>query len=433
MVAIVTGVRDTPRTMRHKPRNAKRLGIGFIGSGFNARFHMQAMRGVREADVRGVWSPNREHAAGAAALARELDIGDARPFASIGDLIADPKIDALWLTGPNHSRIENIEEIVSALKLGKGTLLGIACEKPLARTVAEAARVLELTRSAGIAHGYLENQVFAPQIQAGHNLIWSRGAASAGRPYLARAAEEHSGPHMPWFWRGELQGGGVLNDMMCHSVLLVRHLLTRPGASLASVRPVRVTAHIASLKWTRSRYRRELKRAFGRRVDYGKHPSEDFASTTIEFATDDGHTVIGESSTSWSFVGAGLRLSAELLGPEYSMSWNTLDTGLKLFFSRAVHGKPGTDLLEKQNAEVGLMPVVANEAAAYGYENEDRHFARAFLGKERPLLTFDDGLEVVKLLMAAYQSAEQGKTLMFPPRGLDKFVPAVAQGRWTPR
>jgi hypothetical protein len=35
--------------------------------------------------------------------------------------------------------------------------------------------------------------------------------------------------------------------------------------------------------------------------------------------------------------------------------------------------------------------------------------------------------------MAAYQSAEHGKTLEFPPRGLDKFVPAVAQGTWKPR
>jgi predicted dehydrogenase len=410
----------------------QRLGVGFIGSGFNARFHMQAFRGIRDADVRGVWSPNREHADDAAALARKLDIGEARSFASIGDLIADPSIDALWLTGPNHKRVENIEEIVHALESGRGTLRGIACEKPLARTVAEAAHIVRLIKRTGIAHGYLENQVFAPQVQAGHTLLWARGAAAAGRPYLARASEEHSGPHMPWFWRGELQGGGVLNDMMCHSVLLVRHLLTQPGAPLSTVRPVRITAHIASLKWTQPRYRKELKRTYGRGVDYGKRPSEDFASVTVEFATDDGQVVIGEASTSWSFVGPGLRLSAELLGPEYSMSWNTLDSGLKLFFSRAVRGKQGEDLVEKQNAEIGLMPVIANEAAAYGYENEDRHFVRVFLGKEKPILTFDDGLEVVKLLMAAYQSAEQGKTLTFPPRGLDKFVPAVAQGKWRP-
>src|SRR5207245_11582989 len=126
-----------------------------------------------------------------------------------------------------------------------------------------------------------------------------------------------------------------------------------------------------------------------------RSPAEDSASVMIEFATDDGHRVLGEATTSWSFVGAGLRLSAELLGPEYSMSWNTLDTGLKLFFSREVQGKAGEDLVEKQNAEMGQMPVVANEAAAYGYEAEDRHFARAFLGLELPELVFKVGIDVL--------------------------------------
>jgi len=97
-----------------------------------------------------------------------------------------------------------------------------------------------------------------------------------------------------------------------------------------------------------------------------------------------------------------------------------------------VKGKTGEDLVEKQNAEMGLMPVVANEAAAYGYEAEDRHFVRVFLGKEQPQLTLDDGLDVVRILMTAYQSAEQGKTLDFPPQGLDDFVPAVAKGTWKP-
>ncbi|MBI4421564.1 MAG: hypothetical protein HY560_12130 [Gemmatimonadetes bacterium] len=114
------------------------------------------------------------------------------------------------------------------------------------------------------------------------------------------------------------------------------------------------------------------------------------------------------------------------------MSWNTLENGLKLFFSREVKGKAGEDLVEKQNAEMGLMPVVAGEPAVYGYEAEDRHFVRVFLGRERAKLTFHDGLDVVKLLMTAYQSAEQGRTLDFPPKGLEAFVPAVGKGEWKP-
>ena len=409
-----------------------RLGVGIVGSGFNARFHLQAFRAVRDADVVGVWSPTATHAVETAALARRLDVGEARPFRSIAEMVADPAIDALWVCGRNDARVGNLEEIADAVTRGSGQLKGIACEKPLARNVAEATRVVELAERAGVMHGYLENQVFAPAVTQGRAILWSRGAALTGRPYLARAAEEHSGPHMPWFWRGEVQGGGVLNDMMCHSGLVVRHLLTRPGASLSSVRPVRVTGHIASLKWTRPEYVTRLQQAMGKTVDYARHPAEDFASLTVEFETDDGATVIGEATTSWSFVGAGLRLSAELLGPEYSMAWNSLDSPLKLFFSRAVQGQAGEDLVEKQNAEIGLMPVVAGEAAVYGYEAEDRHFVRAFLGRETPELTFHDGLDVVKLLMTAYMSAEQGRTLGFPPEGLAAFVPAVAKGTWKP-
>ena len=410
----------------------RRLGIGFVGSGFNAKFHFQGWQGVRDADVLGVWSPNQAHAEEAAAVANRLEVGKAKAYKTITEMVEDPAIDAVWITGPNFARIENFEEITTAVTRGRAKLVGVACEKPLGRNVQEAARVATLVKQAGLKHGYLENQVFAPQIERGKELLWARGAALTGRPYLARAAEEHSGPHMPWFWRGDLQGGGVLNDMMCHSSLVVRHLLTKPGDAYATVKPVRVTGHIASLKWSQPAYAKRLSEMMGKDVDYTKRPSEDFASVMIEFETAEGRHVYGEATTSWSFIGAGLRLSAELLGPEYSMAWNTLDSGLKLFFSREVRGSTGEDLVEKQNAEMGLMPVIANEAAAYGYEAEDRHFVRVFLGKEEPLLTFDDGLEVVKVLMTAYQSAEQGTTLPFPPAGIEGFVPAVAKGTWKP-
>ncbi len=410
----------------------KRLGVGFIGSGFNARFHIQSWRGVRDADVLGVFSPNKKHTEDTAALARRLDVGNAKAYDSIAAMIADPTIDAVWLCGPNQARIENVEEIAQAVTSGKGKLKGIACEKPLARTVAEAKKVAKLIESAGINHGYLESQVFAPHVSRGRQLIWARGAALTGRPYLARAAEEHSGPHMPWFWRGSLQGGGVLNDMMCHSVEVVRHLLTKPGSPRSSIRPVRITAHIASLKWTRPEYVERLSQTMGKDVDYSKHPSEDFASATIEYEAEDGSTLLGEVTTSWSFVGAGLRISAELLGPEYSMSWNTLESGLKVFFGREVKGEAGEDLVEKQNAEMGLMPVVPDEAAMYGYEAENRHFTKAFLRGETPALTFDDGVEVMEILMTSYMSAEAERTLPFRPEGLDEFVPAVAKGEWRP-
>jgi predicted dehydrogenase len=407
----------------------QRLGVGFVGSGFVTRFHIRGWQGVRDADVRGVWSPSPEHAEEAAALARSLRVGEARAFATIEEMARAPEIDCVWICGPNHARVENMERVVAALE-GGGRLVGVACEKPLARNVAEARRVVELAEKAGVLHGYLENQLFSPALVRAKAIAWARGAALSGRPYLARAAEEHSGPHMPWFWRGDLQGGGVLNDMMCHSLEVARDLLTAPGAARGSIRPVKVSAQVAALKWTRPEYAEILRSSMGAEVDYGRRPAEDFARATVEYVDEKGRPLIVEATTSWSFVGAGLRLSMELLGPEYSVSVDTLDTGATVFFSRRLQGPAGEDLVEKQNAEQGLMPVVGDEAATYGYESEDRHFVRCFLDGVQPQEDFRAGLEVTELLMACYMSAEQERTLEFRPPGLETYVPPVARGEW---
>ena len=410
-----------------------RLGIGFIGGGFIARFHIKSLIGVRDADVLGVVSKTLDTAEAAAIFARDIGVGEAKAYDSITDMVADKNIHALWICAPNFTRIEVMEEIVHAIETGKGELIGVTCEKPLGRNVAEAQRMLELAQKVDLLDGYLENQVFSPSITRGKEIIWARGAATTGRPFLARAAEEHSGPHMPWFWEGELQGGGVLNDMMCHSVEEARFMLTEPGKPRDSIKPVSVSAHTDCLKWQRPKYVDILSKNSGGKTDYLKRPSEDFARSLIEYLDENGEKIIVETTTSWCFVGEGLRLSLELFGPEYSMFVNTLDPDLKVFFSREVSGKAGEDLVEKQNAESGGMPVVSNEAEVYGYTAENRHMVESFLKGKRPDENFSDGLNVTELLMTAYMSAEAGKTIAFPPPGLDTFIPAVARGEWNPR
>jgi predicted dehydrogenase len=407
---------------------AGRLGVGFIGSGFITRFHIRSWEAVRDADVRGIYSPTRANSEDAAALARSLHVGDARAFDSIEAMVADETIDCVWLCGPNFARVQNMERIVAAIKKG-AKLKAIACEKPLGRNAAEAARMVELVEEAGLLHGYLENQLFMPSLERGKQIVWARGAAFSGRPYLARAAEEHGGPHMPWFWQGNLQGGGVLNDMMCHSLEVGRYLLTKPGAPRDSIRPLKVSAQIASLKWSRPEYTALLSGTMTDKVDYGKHPAEDWARATVTYVDEAGTPLIVEATTSWSFVGAGLRLSMELLGPEYSMSISTLDGGTKVFLSRRLQDKQqsGEDLLEKQNAEQGLMPIIGNEASEYGYENENRSFARAFLDGIQPELNFHAGREVTELLMACYMSAEEERVIEWKPANLQSYVPPPAR------
>ena len=410
----------------------KRLGIGFIGGGFITRFHIQSLVGVRDCDVLGVMSKTRASAEESSVLSSTLGVGDAAVYDSITEMIANPDIDALWICAPNFTRIEVLEEIVSAIESGKGELIAVACEKPLGRNVKEAKQVLKLTQQVGLLDGYLENQVFAPSVTRGKEIIWARGAATTGRPYLARASEEHSGPHMPWFWEGELQGGGVLNDMMCHSVEEARFMLTAPGFSRDSLTPLSVNAYATCLKWQRPEYAKILKENSGGKTDYMKRPAEDFARSLIEYKDEDGEKLVVETTTSWCFVGAGLRLSMELFGPEYSMFVNTLDSDLKVFFSRKVAGIEGEDLVEKQNAESGEMPVVSSETDSYGYTAENRHMVQSFLAGKRPQENFSDGVAVTELLMTAYMSAEMDKTIQFPPPGLDDFIPAVAKGEWNP-
>ena len=413
---------------------SKRLGIGFIGGGFITRFHIKSLIAVRDVDVIGVMSRTKSSAEESSALARTVGVGaQAKAYDTITHMVADPNIDALWVCSPNFARVEAFEEIASAISTGKGELIGVSCEKPLGRNVAEAEKILELTRSVGLLDGYLENQVFSPSITRGKEIVWARGAAITGRPYLARAAEEHSGPHMPWFWEGSLQGGGVLNDMMCHSVEEARFMLTEPGKARDSLTPICVTAHTDCLKWQRPEYAKILSDNSGGKTDYLKRPSEDFARSLIEYLDEESNKLIVETTTSWCFVGEGLRLSMELLGPEYSMFINTLDPDLKLFFSRKVTGSEGEDLVEKQNAESGAMPVVSNEAEVYGYTAENRHMVESFLEGKRPEENFDDGLDVTRLLMAAYMSAEQGKTIRLPNPDIDTFIPAVARGEWNPK
>ena len=267
-------------------RVADRLGVGFIGSGFNARFHMQAFVGVRDADVHRRLEPEpgrmprrpRSWPDGSTS-------GPPRPTGRSRRWSPTPPSMRSGSAGRTTPGSRMSRRSSTPSKRGQGELIGVACEKPLARNVAEAKQVLR----AGEAGGATARLPGEPGLRArrsctGATLIWARGAAPTGRPYLARAAEEHSGPHMPWFWQGKLQGGGVLNDMMCHSV----------AAGALSPHPARDAALLAPAAAGHRPHRqpqvdpagvREAprRRAMGNEVDYAASPAEDFASVTIEF------------------------------------------------------------------------------------------------------------------------------------------------------
>jgi predicted dehydrogenase len=377
--------------------------------------------------VTGIYSPSAAHREALAAKANALELGPCRAFPSLEAMLISGEVDAAWIGVPNFARLETMREIHRLVTSRWAKLVGVACEKPLGRTLAEAREMLRLAEDAKLLHGYLENQVFSSAVQRGKDIVWRRAVPACGRPFLARAAEEHSGPHMPWFWQGRRQGGGVLSDMTCHSVEVGRFLLTKPGAPRNDLKLVSASATVGNLKWTRPEYVKRLKDMMGPDVDYATRPAEDFARGALTFVDSEGHEVMVEATNSWAYVGAGLRILIELLGPEYSMEFSSLNTGLKIFLSRDVRGGQGEDLVEKQNAEQGLMPVVENEPDIYGYVGENRHMVDAFRHRRQPIETFHDGVAVAEMLMALYRSAEIGQVVTFPSPDLETYVPPVAR------
>jgi predicted dehydrogenase len=401
------------------------LRVGFVGSGFIARFHLQSMVGVRNVQVTAITSRTAARRDAATKLANELGLGPCRAYASVADMLNSGTVDAVWILSTNDTRLEIMREIHRLVTSGGVKLRGVTCEKPLARTLAEARQMLALAEQAGLSHGYLENQVFSTAVRRGKEIIWRRAVPSAGRPYLARAAEEHSGPHEPWFWQGERQGGGVLSDMMCHSVECARFLLTPPGAPRNALRVKSANGTIATLKWQRPRYAEDLRQRMG--VDIMRRPVEDFARGLVTLEDEDGNPVVIETTSSWAYVGPGLRIRLELLGPEYAMEFSSLAGGLNIFLSRSIAGAAGEDMVEKQNAEHGLMPVQEDEAGIYGYTDENRHFVECFRKGLTPMETFLDGVEVMTMLTALYLSAETGRTVELPDPRLETYVAPTAR------
>lgn len=405
----------------------KKLRLGFIGSGFIGNFHVQAMVGVRNVEVNGIYSPTPANREKLAQTVNNMELGQCQAYDSLEALLKAPDIDAIWILSPNYTRLDTMRTINRMVKSGESKIFAVACEKPLARNLGEAREMLSLAEDAGLKHGYLENQVFCTPVIRGKEIVWRRAAGATSRPYLARAAEEHSGPHEPWFWRGDLQGGGVLSDMMCHSVEVARFMLTEPGASRDSLRLKSASGAIANLKWTKPNYVERLKGMMGGEVDYSKRPAEDFARALLTLEDQDGAELIIEATTSWAYVGPGLRIQLELLGPEYAMEYSSLNSGLKIFMSREVKGEEGEDLVEKQNAEQGLMPVLEDEPSVYGYVDENRHMVECFRKGETPIETFHDGVAVMEILMGLYLSAEQGRTIEFPCPELEDYIPLPAR------
>ncbi|MCL6502020.1 MAG: Gfo/Idh/MocA family oxidoreductase [Pirellulales bacterium] len=404
------------------------LKYGIVGGGFVSAFHLRALRQVRGVEVAGLVSRRRPESL--AATVRQLGLGEGRIYSSLGEMV--PHVDVVAIFAPNFARVEMVEELAEAVRRG-APLRGVICEKPLARNLPEARRMLAAVKPLGIPTAYFENQIFMKSVQAARAQL-EPVMAAMGPPLLTRSGEEHAGPHAAWFWDPLRQGGGVLSDMGCHCLAVGWHALTPPGKPPLFLQPVSVSADVALLKWGQPRWREQLQQTYG--VDYSRTPAEDYATGIVTYCNPDtGARVKSQFSVSWMFDKQGLRLALEVLGAGYAFEANTLRSPLEVFVGdAAAAGVRDTEAaLEKSQASRGLLAVQPNEADLYGYTDEQADAAEAFATGRPALLDWDYGLEIVRLTMAAYMSAERRATVdLTDPatqRELETFVPLIQQGR----
>jgi len=212
----------------------QKLKLGIIGSGFVAQFHARALMQVRSVDIAGVTSRTAANAEKFSKMVTQNGLGDGVVYPSITEMAKH--VDAIAIYAPNFARVEMVEEIVDAVK-GGAKLKGVICEKPLARNVREARRIVDLVTEAGLKTAYFENQIFMKPIQAQLAQLEPQ-QRTMGPLTLTRSAEEHGGPHEAWFWDPTRQGGGVLCDMGCHSIAVGWYALTPIGKPPAFLEPI---------------------------------------------------------------------------------------------------------------------------------------------------------------------------------------------------
>ncbi|MFB3784974.1 MAG: Gfo/Idh/MocA family protein [bacterium] len=406
----------------------EKLRVGMIGAGFISHFQATAMEQVRTMEIAGVTSLKGSEEF--AASVRSRNLGPCVVYPNVTELAKN--VDAVAIYCPNYTRTAIMEEIVAAVKAG-AALKGVICEKPLGRNVKEARRLVQLAQEANLRTAYFENQLQMKPVKAQRKQLEPQ-QRTMGPLTLVRSAEEHGGPHEPWFWDPVRQGGGVLCDMGCHSIAVGWYCLTPLGKPVTFLQPQEVSCDLGLLKWGLPYWREKLKKERG--VDYAKTPAEDFCTGMITYKNPEtGQIVKSQFTNSWMFEKQGLRLFMDGMGPGYAFEINTLISPLTIFIGDAAAEAAANAeaALEKATASRGLLAVQPNEADLYGYTDENAEAAEAFLAGRDAFLPLSYGLEITKLVMAAYMAAEKKKTIDLTDPAvqneLETYIPAIQQGK----
>jgi predicted dehydrogenase len=339
----------------------KTVQVAMLGSGFVADFYMQGLANVNGHAVLANYSRDTRRAG---EFARQWSIP--HPVSDLDALIARTDIDLYIIALPNEA---HLPVSLALSKAGRNQ----ACTKPLARNRHESRQMLDAAARANAIHGYAETEVFAPCVVKARETI-EQGAV--GRVLWVRSRESHGGPHSPHFWDVEKTGGGAMNDLGCHCIAAARYFFGKDD---------QITEVMA---WG------------ARLVHHDKTAGEDNALLVLKFASGG----IGHCELSWTTKG-GLDLRNEIHGSEGSIFTDvTRGTPITSFSTQ-----PTGYVIEKAELNVGWTRPLPEEAFAYGYQAEMRHFVECVRDGKQPRETYKDGYIVSCVLDAGYESMKSNR------------------------
>lgn len=197
-----------------------KLGVGLIGTGFMGKAHALAFSAAASVfDLE-----RRPHLAVLADADEKRAEACAERWgfeASTDDwrtLIADPRVEVVAITTPNHL---HPEMALAALALGKA----VYCEKPMANGLADAKRMAEAARGRRTLLGY--NYLRGPAVALMKSMI-AAGEIGDMVAFKGRFAEDYmADPAVPHSWRcvRALAGSGALGDLGSHLIGFALHLV----------------------------------------------------------------------------------------------------------------------------------------------------------------------------------------------------------------
>ena len=198
----------------------KALGVGLIGSGFMGKCHALAWNAVGSVfdDVPRPRLVALGETTQDLAERRAKELGFARGTADWRALVADPAVDVVSITTPNHL---HAEMAVAALAAGKH----VWCEKPMATTLADAERMAAAARRsdsvAVLGYNYIQN----PVVGLMQRILDAGEIGQVNQLRIEMDEDFMADSEAPFSWKSEAASGhGVLDDFGVHPLSLIRVL-----------------------------------------------------------------------------------------------------------------------------------------------------------------------------------------------------------------